>query len=198
MKINPSFDPIDRVWYTDDGIIAKTIRELLKLLPKNTTIPNYHPQGYNGKLTDPLSSQHKQPQNPYSANATQNGNTKKSFVQPFVYSSFTELPIQRTKRIQPVKERIQPDEKLPSPKRYFDHDQALNLWLMGLSGPAIAQMLGVERVATVTNVIWQARKDGDPRAIPRMAGAKRQARARYSDRSYSLSSAKQPNRMSAR
>lgn len=46
MQIHPSYDPIASIWYTDDGLEAKSLRQLQTMLPEGTEIVGYFPNGY--------------------------------------------------------------------------------------------------------------------------------------------------------
>ena len=45
MKVHPEFDIESAVWFTESGIVARSLRELQQKLPK-ATIVGYYPQGY--------------------------------------------------------------------------------------------------------------------------------------------------------
>jgi hypothetical protein len=49
----------------------------------------------------------------------------------------------------------------------FPRDKILELWKAGMSAPEIARALGIRRWQGVSNLIYEARKKGDPRALRR-------------------------------
>lgn len=69
-----------------------------------------------------------------------------------------------------------------APPAAFSHDDALDLWVAGLSASEIAQALGVTR-NMVIGAVFRARKRGDARAVqkaPEWSDAHRKARTGWS------------------
>ena len=52
------------------------------------------------------------------------------------------------------------------PKKYR-HDDILNLWAQGLTGPEIGRQLGLRASTTAAAIVAEYRKKGDLRATPR-------------------------------
>lgn len=49
--VRPTYSPIDGLWFTDDGVIAESLRELQAKLP-DVVIEDYYPNGY-GNIVKP-------------------------------------------------------------------------------------------------------------------------------------------------
>jgi hypothetical protein len=49
MIVHPTYDPVDRVWFTDSGLTAKSLAELQRWLP-GAKIQDYYPEGYGNVI----------------------------------------------------------------------------------------------------------------------------------------------------
>jgi hypothetical protein len=50
--VHPAYDPVDRIWYTNDGVTAESLAVLQGKLPEGAIILDYYPDGY-GYTTRP-------------------------------------------------------------------------------------------------------------------------------------------------
>lgn len=130
------------VWFLPGTKLeAKTLRELQLLLPRGTKIVNYDPDGYKGN-----------PRLGMAAGATRIA----SVVKPRVFMNTAAAQASRQRHIR---------GKGALTSRY---DQILDLWKDGLDAPTIATRLGLKRWQSVSSLVCEARKNGDPRAVSRV------------------------------
>ena len=164
MLVHPAYDIKTSSWFLETGEEATTLSKLKQLLPKNTKIAGYYPKGYIHKITiqDEVRRLPKMPDTiPAVAQVAQNSNNPD-------FNPTIELKTDTTICITKPKTHRGP------PIRY-DHNQILNMWFDGLDAPTIARRLSIKRWTSVTNIVCNARINGDHRATsrnPRLADRK--------------------------
>ena len=158
MIVHPAYHPESGLWFLESGEEAPSLAKLKALLPAGTKILGYYPKGYSGKVQ------------------VSKAPTRTLYAERFSnYSPFSKAPKQIV--VPPeVKPVVKPSPAPPVVKRkragyahnrQYDHEAILNLWAEGLTGPQIAEKLGMDRWLTVCQIVYECRKKGDPRAVRR-------------------------------
>lgn len=171
MLVHPSFDPVDHVWFTDDGFEAPTIAALAATLAPRQ-IADYHPEG----VAIAREASRTMGVVRYAGPKTRARKEMERAAMPVPELRPGRYAPPPTPREPSLSERIllaasvQPPKKGRPRARRIDWGKALDLWSM--EGPdqmeqsKIAQKLGCSTTA-VCNAIKEARKLGDPRAKKR-------------------------------
>ena len=156
MIVHPAYDVVTKTWFVETGEEATSLRELKKQLKPYTKIADYYPNGYRKKIIyrEKLRTTQKPPiQTPRAAQDAQGVKTAKNDA--------TKTTITR-----PTIKRCYPDT-VPKRRCIYNHNTILNMWYSGLDAPTIADALSIKRWTSVVNIVWQARRKGDPRAVER-------------------------------
>lgn len=169
MLVHPSFDPVDRVWFTDDGVEAPTIAALaVTLAPRQ--IVDYHPRGVTvarepGRTMGVVR---------YAGPKTRaRKEMERAAVSAPAPGRYTPPPVPREPSLSArilAAASVQPPKRGRPRARRIDWGKALDLWSLEgadqLEQPQIAKMLGCSTTA-VSNALTEARQLGDPRAKKR-------------------------------
>lgn len=78
----------------------------------------------------------------------------------------------RAVTIVPEIKREKPQPTAQAPQRQYDHEEILNAWAAGESGPTISRRLGLKSLTTAAQIVADHRERGDPRAVRRGRGSK--------------------------
>lgn len=156
MIVHPTFDLVNGVWFTDNGLVAKSLRELKSLLPKGTRIEGYYPNGYVAVREN--DKKESRPTRYFTA---------KSKAQ----TVFTRRLIQQQQQNGALPEP-KPSLLMPGRKKY-DTEVILDQWFRGDPTEAIMRAAGIPTRNSFKKLIAVHRKRGDPRAIKRQTSRKR-------------------------
>lgn len=154
-QLHPEYDPIGKVWFTEN-VTAKTIRELLDQFPKGTTVKDY----YIGTTPWGIirTSEWQKPKTSFRPDITRHSpstlpHTPKTKPKPHVVKTEPE----------PEPER-QPQKFSKTYSPTVRDERILQLWADGYSARQVAQIVGDVSRNAVCGVIFRARERGDKRA----------------------------------
>lgn len=172
MRSHPTYVPSEGLWYTDEGLSAPTLRELLKVMPRGSTLQDYFPGGSLPTVWEPRT--------------TQSGSARTNHIKP-PERALRDLKLARAARSVPSQPAAGPPPPSVAPvaevpavaargmgrvgprpnSQRYSHEVILNLWNQKWTARAIAERMGCPSIATINEAVRSARRRGDSRALSR-------------------------------
>lgn len=168
IHIHPLYDFDNCVWYSDNEqfpVEAKSLAALRKLLPKQTAIEGYYPDGYTVSFITLAKAQMSPPRDMLLHRPTQVQQQRRSKAHSDKrVQRATPTPVLRVKEASAC-----PVIRGPAPT--VDREKLLDLWFEGvMTYNQIAKAVGSKSGEYVREIVQRYRDKGDPRAVKRPYG----------------------------